>query len=542
MFLQSPYFGRGVAKIKKKKLKTKEKIINNHKNKKKMKKVFLILGTFFVMTMVHAQEKGLHLTLGGGLGWTNFTYNLNGGSYKGNLGYGGTIGAQYFFNRHWGISLAGQFYAYNTQSRYGNKLFTFANQIDNEKDMYDFRLRLKNWVENQTTYFVEIPLMVMYQHKFGKQEKHGIYFGVGAKVQIPVGKSTFKREDGTVATSGFYPKWNLTLGEDGYSVPMPHHAFGTNENRDWSGENELKVSYGAVGEFGFLFGLGRRVDLTIGAEADYGFRNIKKQNKDFVGPIAGVTQQDGSYVAENVYYNGVLNSTEIKNIHPFSIRGKVGLRIKLGKLKERVTAPIDTVIKVDTIVQIINVDSIRRAVEDSLRREIENAYREAERVRKKTADSLLKIESEKLQHLDSLLLKASNMQNTTVEKVKTDGGKEAIKLNMNANVLFDVNKSILKQVAKDELLKLAVILRDEPGISIDIFGHTDNTGSLGLNQPLSQNRAQAVADYLISMGVRKSQILKIEGKNFSMPAATNATAEGRALNRRVEIYMYPAEK
>ena len=88
-----------------------------------MKRVFFVVVVFFAMATAHAQEKGLHLILGGGFGQTNFIYDLKGGEYRHKVGYGGYLGAQYFFNRHWGISLSGEFFQFNTQI-----IFNFTNR------------------------------------------------------------------------------------------------------------------------------------------------------------------------------------------------------------------------------------------------------------------------------------------------------------------------------------------------------------------------------------------------------------------------------
>jgi outer membrane protein OmpA-like peptidoglycan-associated protein len=69
-----------------------------------------------------------------------------------------------------------------------------------------------------------------------------------------------------------------------------------------------------------------------------------------------------------------------------------------------------------------------------------------------------------------------------------------------------------------------------------VVGHTDSQGSDTYNQGLSERRAQATASYLISQGVASSQVT-VEGRGESEPRANNATAEGRAQNRRVEIFL-----
>ena len=79
-------------------------------------------------------------------------------------------------------------------------------------------------------------------------------------------------------------------------------------------------------------------------------------------------------------------------------------------------------------------------------------------------------------------------------------------------------------------------------MDIAIIGHTDNTGSDAINNPLSKNRAQSVSKFLKSQGVASSQIKTIDGQGSKNPVADNSTAEGRKQNRRVEVYMYASEQ
>ncbi len=116
----------------------------------------------------------------------------------------------------------------------------------------------------------------------------------------------------------------------------------------------------------------------------------------------------------------------------------------------------------------------------------------------------------------------------TLIKVKV--GKKVV-LN---NILFETGKSILTTGSYTELDRLAGILEDSPLMRIEISGHTDNTGSLDLNNRLSQNRAQAVVEYLVQKGIDRAR-LEFKGYGPQQPIADNATAEGRKMNRRVEF-------
>ena len=128
-----------------------------------------------------------------------------------------------------------------------------------------------------------------------------------------------------------------------------------------------------------------------------------------------------------------------------------------------------------------------------------------------------------------------------VEKVEDANGLEAIKVTFNSGILFDTNKSDLKQASKNELSQFATKMSDLQDTDITIYGHTDNTGSDAVNERLSKERAQSVATYLKNCGIASSR-MTTEGKSYSMPVADNSTKEGRAQNRRVEIYITANQK
>jgi outer membrane protein OmpA-like peptidoglycan-associated protein len=102
------------------------------------------------------------------------------------------------------------------------------------------------------------------------------------------------------------------------------------------------------------------------------------------------------------------------------------------------------------------------------------------------------------------------------------------------NIFFDTGKATLRPESEVEINTLFKLLVDNPDMYIEISGHTDNVGSAASNKKLSQNRAKAVLDNLVTKGIASSR-LKCEGYGFSKPIATNKTAEGRQENRRTEF-------
>lgn len=102
------------------------------------------------------------------------------------------------------------------------------------------------------------------------------------------------------------------------------------------------------------------------------------------------------------------------------------------------------------------------------------------------------------------------------------------------HIYFGFNKSNLNPESAAELNRVTSFLDKNPDLRIEVSGHTDSVGSAKFNQQLSENRAKAVVDYLVSKGIDPSR-LEYKGYGFSQPVATNDTEEGRAQNRRVEF-------
>lgn len=111
-----------------------------------------------------------------------------------------------------------------------------------------------------------------------------------------------------------------------------------------------------------------------------------------------------------------------------------------------------------------------------------------------------------------------------------------LKLQIPSDVSFDTGRADIKANLRPILDQFASGLSSQPNTEIRIIGHTDNVGSDALNDPLSLQRAQSTRDYLAARGVSPSRV-SIDGRGEREPIATNASADGRAQNRRVEIYL-----
>jgi outer membrane protein OmpA-like peptidoglycan-associated protein len=118
--------------------------------------------------------------------------------------------------------------------------------------------------------------------------------------------------------------------------------------------------------------------------------------------------------------------------------------------------------------------------------------------------------------------------------------EESVKVTFAAGVFFGFDRADLTAEARRSLDVLVTTLEKHPGMDVAIIGHTDGMGTDAYNLRLSDRRAAAAGSYLISRGINPRRVTTI-GMGKSEPVASNATEEGRALNRRVEVVITPSE-
>lgn len=112
--------------------------------------------------------------------------------------------------------------------------------------------------------------------------------------------------------------------------------------------------------------------------------------------------------------------------------------------------------------------------------------------------------------------------------------EDEINVTIKNDILYDVNSSTLRSGSRDTLDEMADVFTKYPDTMIELAGHADSTGTIAHNQELSAQRAQSVGNYLTRQGIASSRIDTI-GYGESYPRESNDTADGRQLNRRVEI-------
>jgi len=501
-----------------------------------MKRNILLLLLILFSINVMSQEKGSYITLWGGVGPTGYKYAMPNVDFAApvcqlKLGGQAGIGYSYYFTQHWGISTGIGASLYRTHGKFNegfqdNAPFILGSYVDNDPfddhvTSYDLRVRTKDWVEQQKGYFLEVPLMINFQTKFGENEYWGIYLGAGAKFQLPLGVK-YSIIDGNhegdkkLNVSGYYAERNLELG--GPNNPgVGQHGFASMHNpsevlANSGGDLNFKINISAVGEAGFLFSLGRRVDMTLGAFIDYGLLNIRKDEPNtplFVGPDSDYTGLGQDYnIANGIIYNSMITSEFVnKNgdivpimdkVSTLSYGGKIGIRIKLGKLREKPEAPA---CENDTIFIYV--------VEESPEEEKPEVEQPA------AGQGAGSGAGAAIVHPES----------------KYDNGDIYILLEP---IYFDLDKSTLRKESIDILNRKVEILKAYPEISLVIMGNTCDLGKDPYNYKLGQRRADIAMKYLVDRGISKDRLKTITQSRFE-PEMPNTSEFNRSHNRRTDF-------
>jgi outer membrane protein OmpA-like peptidoglycan-associated protein len=139
--------------------------------------------------------------------------------------------------------------------------------------------------------------------------------------------------------------------------------------------------------------------------------------------------------------------------------------------------------------------------------------------------------------MDKKAKELEKIEAAKIETITDANGFEAIKVTFASGIMFDFNSTELSAESKESLKTFATVLEDlGSNADITILGHTDNVGTAEANEKVSQKRADAVKKELKKNGMDANH-LYAQGLSFNKPVADNDTEEGRAKNRRVEIYI-----
>lgn len=539
-----------------------------------MKKTILLSLLILFSISVMSQEKGLYLSIWGGVGPSGLQYKMSGVDFaktKRQSLWGGQagIGASYYFTKHIGLTLGMDFAHYRTKASLFNdfldmryKYFDLGIYHDNDYveghiTDYNLRVRTQNWEEFQSVKMFEIPILLNLQTKFGDKEYFGVYLSTGFKFQFPIASRYYivDGENGSDAekklmVAGWYWEHNVELGgfnRDGtdFYQDLPRHAFDRISTPSEAlalkndGKLNLKMNISFVAEAGILISLSRRVDVPLGVYVDCGLLNMKRNNetsKMFTGPDTEYTDLAGYNVGNGITYNSVLNSwtrnvndknkTMVNKVSSLSYGIKLGVRIKLGKLSEkkeeektRASNARDTVY-VYSNCNNMSMDSVLKEVLQALKDlpkgggDVYNTYNYDEPNKKLVTDE------------DFDIYFPSHISQKELDILFRP-------------IYFDLDKDFLRPESIRDLDKKAEILKKYPEIKLLIFGNTCDLGKDSHNYRLGERRAEKARLYLIKKGIDADRLDSSTLSKFQ-PERPNTSESNRMKNRRDDFRpIYP---
>lgn len=402
-------------------------------------------------------------------------------AYKAGQNYGlpsATIGLQYayFFNKNWGLGFGVEAQNYSSIAHFNE--YRWADKTDSDGEKYDHIAKSDDWREHQNTIVVGVPVTLQYKHLFGNENsarRLGIFAAVGARIGFPVYNNYIVLKNSTISHTAYYDRWHLTLDQG-------VHEFADATPADYpQGDMQLDIlknfNAAVIGDLALLVPLTKRVSMTAGLYFTCSVNKLKDDPTAEVGVPAspGMTWTMPDYA-------GMANMSMTKNIHPYSVGVKVGFLINANKRKMVSTSYADTTFQY-------------------------------------------------IEHMDTI----KHVEMDTIMRIH----KEIEEIQLGSIIFFDLNSTVPKLEPADVLEKLAAILVAHPNIRIEVNGHTCDLGKAAYNKKLSLARAQAVADELEKLGVKKEQMV-IQGFSNSQPYHNEIL--NRTVDRRVEIKPIQEEK
>lgn len=443
----------------------------------------------------HAQQREhtnyLGLGLGGGLG-SPLHSAVHGDAALG-LGFGAGLHYAHFFGRHFGLGLG-----VNYNRLHGATTYDFTEttagltHASNPGVTYDLVTTYDGWRERQMLGFLSVPLELLWRWELG--ERSWLVAGLGAQLELPL-HGRYTADEGTYATSGYFPAIGHTVEN------LPQHGFGT-YNADTEADIEgLKPAVSLVADLGVRLPLGDRWGLYVGAYGTFGLTNMLDGTS--TDPLLVLDPADPS----QALYNGTFASAEVDGMR--LLRAGVKVAIDFGWSCGRTPqAP---------------------------------AVEEKPTARPKLVQQPEPERKPDPRHEPTPVVMQPKVQPEVVSGQQSVASGQPSAVNWDERlaalaVTFDFGKSEPHFADGNEatLRQLVAAMQADPAMRVTVTGHTDNVGSADVNMRLGQQRADAVRQRLIALGIPADRIATAS-RGMEQPIAPNDTPEGRARNRRAQI-------
>lgn len=462
-----------------------------------MKKVMIFAAAAMLSLSAMAQDSiynhNLQVTIGGGM--NSMVYKSTDG--KSSLGGGALLQVkyEYMFNEHWGIGAGLGFSSYNSSA-----LFNYKDQAGPEAihpdngELYTPFTSMNNLREQQNMLSIDIPVQAIWRHQLSN--KWGLEAGLGLSLNFPVWMQ-YNIKSGSYGLAGYFESIH------GMVQNLENHGFAQVEAGEKGAIKHNAFNLGIQGDFGANYQLTDRMALYMGLYLDGQMLNTINH--------CDAEHMDGAKLA----YVNTMNTKNVDKVNPIEFGVKVGLNFGLGEKKP--TKKYAAYLAEQK--RLADEEAARLAAEqaerDRLAREAA-ARAEAERLAREKAEreAAAKAAAEKAEHEKHLAM-VNNIQGAVTFK---PGSVEPI----------------FNEAAKAALADLKQYLQENPDKHVYLTGHTDNTGSAEVNMRFGQKRADAYKAALVKQDIPADRIFT-DSKGMTEPIADNATEEGRARNRRVDM-------
>ena len=442
--------------------------------------------------------------IGGGYGSIGFHLDENhGGKVTGFATGRAQVQYAYFFHPNWGVGAGLWFENLSSTASLANGMnytdFVFLDRIDtNGEPHYNHTARVYSWKERATLFNLAVPVSLQTQW-WNEAGELGIFGAVGVAPTFAVAQK-YRLVEGDVEHYGVYPNWGLTL--DG----MSDHEYARNTDDPSlytskptaTGKMNVTPLATVFAEVGALVNLNRELDLMVGLYGHFTPNNIVTETivsqylpedaGDDAPPFGwGPDQRVGPGTFMDEYKGLYATSLRDGKTYPWAVGLKIGLHWHhFDKPKSHTEQNYDYFFRADT------------------------TYRTVERV-----------ETEMVERIDTFK-RAPKLEIKVIQK-KVD------KLN---KIYFSFDSYNLNSKSKKYLRDIYAILKEVPN-HIIIGGHASEEGQVEYNEQLALNRAQAVKNYLVQLGIPEPQL---EVKNYGARVANAERVDNNiSLDRRVEI-------
>lgn len=524
-----------------------------------MKRIIIALAAVTMAFSATAQQSGhdnyIGLNLGGGL--NSMTYSPANGKHSLGFGFDAGLHYAYFFNEHFGLGFGVHYTRANAYARYNFSEVTTGLIHPDNNNHYDLTTKFDNWKERQAMGVLGIPVEVFYRAALDK--KWTFIGGLGFEFDLPM-SGKYRVADGEYTTTGAFP----VVG----SYPISGgNGFGTYDAIDNDKIDNLKLGVSIIADLGVRMALNNNWGLYFGIYGGYGLTNMLKDKSD--APLVLINAKEPA----KHDYNGTFASNEIDAMHLFRLGVKVGIDFGWTCKAEAEEDESDLVeYEEEDDAQAI-ADSIAAAEKAAAEKAAaekaaaEKAAAEKAAAEKAAAEKAAaeKAAAEKLaaeraaaeaaarqsaadraaaeaaakkaaadRAAAEAAAKKAEAERIAAERTRAEAEKQ-IKA-IGATVYFENAGTNAKFDAKTDAAIHAICeaLKADKSLTVTVYGHTDNTGSLQVNMKYGQKRAEALKAYMVKLGAPSASINCVS-RGPNEPVADNSTDEGRAKNRRATV-------